>query len=261
MTPTIAPTPQITTNPTRQQYAGASATDVSLLLDGSGSMLCRSPSCTNIPTFKKTDVNQTVVINNGALTFNGGRFPSIFWKNNVAHPDGTATIKTVEEKVDGNVTLSDGSEFLNPHDFYHNWNMEKLAAVQLVDALAEKKSTLTVGMVQFSIDAKVEAAQSPESDLASVKKLIQAAELRSGGTDFGSPLALCYDELSKAPAYTGPSWMPSTKFCVLITDGVPDESAQTQTMHDFCMKRNLPLTECTTRNVMYSIKQAGYTIV
>jgi len=239
------------------------ATDVSLLLDGSGSMLCRTPACTSTPAFRATDVNQIVVINNGAITVEGGKFTSIDWKDGKVHADGTATVATVEEKVDGQVTLSDGSGFKNPHDFYYNWNLEKLAASKLVDALAENLTVMTAGMAQFSIDAKIEAPQSAKKDLADVKKLIESATLRTGGTDFGSPLAICYDELLKEPAFDRSrvtEFQTSAKFCVLVTDGVPDETVKTQTMQDFCTKREIPLPECTMENLMYSIKQDGFII-
>ena len=52
----------------------------------------------------------------------------------------------------------------------------------------------------------------------------------------------------------------AVKFCVLITDGVPQENYLTREMSSFCTNRGIAQSDCTMRNVMYAVKAAGYIV-
>jgi hypothetical protein len=97
-----------------------------------------------------------------------------------------------------------------------NWDLEKEAAIKMIAGMQQNLTNLTAGMAQFSIGSTVQAPVS--SDLELVKTQINAQTLMQGGTDFGSPLAQCMDELlTKGQITKNP-----IRFCVLITDSSGD---------------------------------------
>ena len=78
-------------------------------------------------------------------------------------------------------------------------------------------------------------------------------EIARGSTDFGSALALCYDQLSKPPALVNPTeGQKSAKFCVLTTDGVPDydSNSLTDEMRSFCSTMGIPILAATSSPTM-----------
>ena len=136
-----------------------------------------------------------------------------------------------------------------------NWDLEKEAAIKMIAGMQQNLTNLTAGMAQFSIGSTVQAPLS--SDLELVKTQINAQTLMQGGTDFGSPLAQCMDELlTKGQITKNP-----IRFCVLITDGIPQETSQTAQMYSFCSRNGISNAECTMRNVMYKVKQAGFIVM
>jgi hypothetical protein len=136
-----------------------------------------------------------------------------------------------------------------------NWDLEKLAAINMIAGMQQNLTNLTAGMAQFSIGSTVQAPVS--SDLELVKTQINLQTLMQGGTDFGSPLGQCMDQLlTKGQITKSP-----LRFCVLITDGIPQETAQTAQMYDFCARNGVSVADCTMRNVMYRVKQAGFIVM
>jgi hypothetical protein len=113
-------------------------------------------------------------------------------------------------------------------------------------------------------------------NLSDVQLKIDEQPLMRGGTDFGSPLALCDMHMSKVVNNE------TKKFCVLVSDGAPNEKldeTKSAVMKQFCDEQNLTgvcykeeedwmtgtvikteVSCCSPRNVMYRIKSLGYII-
>jgi hypothetical protein len=162
-----------------------------------------------------------------------------------------------------------------------NWDLEKQAAIAIVQSMARNLTNLTVGMAQFSAqsdwydhdDGATEQAP-VTSNIAQVVNNINAQKLRYGGTDFGSPLAMCFNSLEKSGFKDPTGKVKPLRFCLLVTDGIPDESTPpSPSMLQTCTalnistgtkpsawfdKRNVP--PCNMRNIMYAIKAKGYIV-
>jgi len=162
-----------------------------------------------------------------------------------------------------------------------NWDLEKQAAIAIVQSMAKNLTNLTVGMAQFSAtsdwydhdDGATEQAP-VTSNIAQVVNNINAQKLRYGGTDFGSPLAMCFNSLEKSGFKDPTGKVKPLRFCLLVTDGIPDESTPASpSMIQTCTalnistgtkpsawldKRNVP--PCNMRNIMYAIKAKGYVV-
>jgi hypothetical protein len=162
-----------------------------------------------------------------------------------------------------------------------NWDLEKQAAIAIVQSMAKNLTNLTVGMAQFSSQSDYyrhddgATEQAPvSSNIAQVVTNINAQKLRYGSTDFGSPLAMCYNSLEKSGFKDPTGKVKPLRFCLLVTDGMPDESiAASPSMLQACTalnistdtrpsawsdSRNVP--PCNTRNIMYAIKAKGYIV-
>jgi hypothetical protein len=171
-----------------------------------------------------------------------------------------------------------------------NFNDEKVAAVTLVQKLMTNLTNVSAGASQFSVESQVEAPMS--FDLNELMMRINAAQFRQGGTDFGSPLVDCYDQIEKY-GYTSQKpykdGLVPVKFCVLITDGFPQDNRMTPKMAEFCSNASLPswptgqtlgapirdskgsrandanyvnrtVSTCSMPNIMYHLKSLGYKI-
>lgn len=137
------------------------------------------------------------------------------------HLDGSATIESVEAEHGGKVKLADGTYFENP---------------------AYTKVYSTCNEPGFSTyDPDFTSTEVPLSKSISlvVDKTTQI-ELMEGGTDFGTPLVLCHNNIKTRATGTTAD---TKKFCVLISDGAPNEEIVSEPMKEFCREQNISTVE------------------
>jgi subtilisin family serine protease len=131
-----------------------------------------------------------------------------------------------------------------------NWDQEKIVAINLIDGLGRNLTNLTVGVGQFSAYGEFYISNREDgstlhapvsSNLNEVKALVNNMTLRYGSTDFGSPLAMCYNQLEQNGYKDQTGKVTPVRFCILVTDGVPDESATytSPSIEKLCLDRGI----------------------